>query len=157
MWTSKQGSLCILYLRNRKIINSFKRSLRNFDHCFILPRKILERQLIMHQNMKILFITVFKKYGFQNNVWKSVHFLSDQLHQSTILNWFCVQSERSKGKRSVCSIYSYQMVMDSNQGDPILINIMDNSDVSALRKARLCFWLLSQRSGVNMSDKTNLY
>ena len=157
MWTSKQGSLCILYLRNRKIINSFKRSLRNFDHYFILPRKILERQLIMHQNMKILFITVFKKYGFQNNVWKSVHFLSDQLHQSTILNWFCVQSERSKGKRSVCSIYSYQMVMDSNQDDPILINIMDNSDVSALRKARLCFWLLSQRSGVNMSDKTNLY
>ena len=49
------------------------------------------------------------------------------------------------------------MVMDSNQDDPILINIMDNSDVSARRKARLCFWLLSQRSGVNMSDKTNLY
>ena len=107
MWTSKQGSLCILYLRNRKIINSFKRSLRNFDHYFILPRKILERQLIMHQNMKILFITVFKKYGFQNNVWKSVHFLSDQLHQSTILNWFCVQSERSKGKRSMYFVYTY--------------------------------------------------
>ena len=46
---------------------------------------------------------------------------------------------------------------NSNQDDPILINIMDNSDVSARRKARLCFWLLSQKSGVNTGDKTNMY
>ena len=54
-------------------------------------------------------------------------------------------------------VYNYQMVMDSNQDDLILINIMDNSDVSARRKARLCFWLLSQKSGVNTGDKTNMY
>ena len=54
-------------------------------------------------------------------------------------------------------VYNYQMVMDSNQDDLILINIMDNSDVSARRMARLCFWLLSQKSGVNTGDKTNMY
>ena len=96
MWTSKQGSLLILYLRNRKIINIFKRSLRNFDHNFILSRENLERQLIMHQNMKISFITVFKMYLFQNNFGNLYIFiLISFTNQRYWIGFVSSQSDRS--------------------------------------------------------------